>query len=404
MQQTNLLKDYAQVYWPVHYKNIEDSELAEIEEKMSCFLIQGSRTSPFYKSWVSNFQSKYGDKVPWTLNVSLGLESSDRLSYRLFSATSRPETVLAGICAFGFFRFLENFPLSAGNMNQLQQVNGQNCSLLAITAEEGYLQIVWLLLDKGADINSQSGLFGSALGAASAQGHLQVVQLLLDKGADINFQSEYYGSALGAASARGHLQVVQLLLDRGANLYQRDFQGRTAILHACRSGEKDIVQMYTNLAPDLGVLDYQSRNCLHFPASHGHVDLVNWLLEQGLDPNSIDRDGWTPLHWAARNGSVGVAQLLGKAGAVACIENIYGFSAGEVAVYHNHKEFLEATNITMGLSPYLVYEKRFGFDYSTLTIASLVGKSLIEPATAGNDICWGCFCVSYTRRTNGHVI
>ena len=91
MQQTNLLKDYAQVYWPVHYKHIEDSELAEIEEKMSCFLIQGSRTSPFYKSWVSSFQSKYGDKVPWTLNVSLGLESSDRLSYRLFSATSRPE-------------------------------------------------------------------------------------------------------------------------------------------------------------------------------------------------------------------------------------------------------------------------------------------------------------------------
>ena len=36
--------------------------------------------------------------------------------------------------------------------------------------------------------------------------------MLLDKGADVNTQGEYYGNALQAASYRGHDQVVQMLL------------------------------------------------------------------------------------------------------------------------------------------------------------------------------------------------
>jgi ankyrin repeat protein len=44
-----------------------------------------------------------------------------------------------------------------------------------------------------------------------------MVQLLLDKGADVNAQGGIYGNALQAASARCHKQVVKLLLDNGAD-------------------------------------------------------------------------------------------------------------------------------------------------------------------------------------------
>ena len=40
-----------------------------------------------------------------------------------------------------------------------------------------------MLLDKGADINAQGGVFGNALQAALSGGHDHVVQMLLDKGA-----------------------------------------------------------------------------------------------------------------------------------------------------------------------------------------------------------------------------
>ncbi|KAF2647015.1 hypothetical protein K491DRAFT_615416, partial [Lophiostoma macrostomum CBS 122681] len=46
--------------------------------------------------------------------------------------------------------------------------------------------------------------------------HEQVAKLLLDKGADVNAQGGLYGNALQAASIKGHEQVVKLLLDKGA--------------------------------------------------------------------------------------------------------------------------------------------------------------------------------------------
>jgi ankyrin repeat protein len=46
------------------------------------------------------------------------------------------------------------------------------------------------------------------------KGHEKVVQMLLDRGADINTQGGHYGNALRAASMRGHEKVVQMLLEK----------------------------------------------------------------------------------------------------------------------------------------------------------------------------------------------
>jgi hypothetical protein len=48
VQQNDILKDYAEVYWPVHYKYIGEGEFHETQKKVSNFLMEGSRTSPFY--------------------------------------------------------------------------------------------------------------------------------------------------------------------------------------------------------------------------------------------------------------------------------------------------------------------------------------------------------------------
>ena len=41
-------------------------------------------------------------------------------------------------------------------------------------------------LNEGADINTQGSYYSNALQAASDRGYNQIVQILLDKGADIN--------------------------------------------------------------------------------------------------------------------------------------------------------------------------------------------------------------------------
>ena len=43
-----------------------------------------------------------------------------------------------------------------------------------------------ILLNTGAKVNAQGGLYSNALQAAFFRGHNQVVKMLLDKGADIS--------------------------------------------------------------------------------------------------------------------------------------------------------------------------------------------------------------------------
>ena len=57
-----------------------------------------------------------------------------------------------------------------------------------------------LLLEHGADVNTVSGFFGTALQAAAAGSHEKIVQLLLEHGANVNTVSGSYGTALQVAA------------------------------------------------------------------------------------------------------------------------------------------------------------------------------------------------------------
>ena len=195
--QNNILKDYAEAYWPVHYKYIEDCEfheIQEIQEKVSHFLMKGSRTSHFYIRWASGIRLKSDGKNASFLNHALGLDWDDRLGYKLLFAASTPETYISVACAFGLSRFLKEHALSIMELNSSRKVGRNKYTFLLIAAEEGHDQPIQLLLDQGADINAQGGYCGNALQAASVGGHDQVVQMLLNKGADVNAQGRRYGN------------------------------------------------------------------------------------------------------------------------------------------------------------------------------------------------------------------
>jgi ankyrin repeat protein len=71
------------------------------------------------------------------------------------------------------------------------------------------------LLEHGADVNAQGGVYGTALQAASARGHAEIVRQLLERGADVNAQGGENGTALQDASDGGHAEIVRQLLEHG---------------------------------------------------------------------------------------------------------------------------------------------------------------------------------------------
>jgi ankyrin repeat protein len=82
------------------------------------------------------------------------------------------------------------------------------------SSSSGIRKLVYILLEKGADVNAQGGGYGNALQAAAAEGHEAIVTQLLEKGADVNAQGGEYGNALQAAAAGGHAAFVSLLKNK----------------------------------------------------------------------------------------------------------------------------------------------------------------------------------------------
>jgi ankyrin repeat protein len=101
---------------------------------------------------------------------------------------------------------------------------------LQIAGIYGHLDIVRLLLDRGANIEAGGGSTAqTALILASLEGELDVVKELLDRGANMEAADNLHGwNSLMLASWKGKLDVVKELVRRGANIFAKNSAGVTA--------------------------------------------------------------------------------------------------------------------------------------------------------------------------------
>ena len=70
-------------------------------------------------------------------------------------------------------------------------------------------------------MNAKDKFGETALHSAAGRGHLEIVKLLIAKGADVNARRENGETVLHSASVEGHLEIVKLLTDNGAEVNQR---------------------------------------------------------------------------------------------------------------------------------------------------------------------------------------
>ncbi len=88
---------------------------------------------------------------------------------------------------------------------------------LHFAATNGDVELVKLLLDRGAAINAATQDGWTALHFACLRGDEGLVQLLLDRGAVVSMTTKSGLSALSIATSEGDPEIVELLLDRGAS-------------------------------------------------------------------------------------------------------------------------------------------------------------------------------------------
>ena len=166
--------------------------------------------------------------------------------------------------------------------------------------KDGDIAEVRLLLDQGIDANSYL-LDGeeTALQVAVEHGHIDIVQLLLDKGASIGIEDDGGWNLLSTAVDGGQLDILQLLLGRGASidLITGDDSVGQLMYNAVIKNDSDIVRCLLDSGVDVDILIridacsyFNGRSLLEVALENDNVDMVRILLDRGASIDFITRD------------------------------------------------------------------------------------------------------------------
>ena len=103
-----------------------------------------------------------------------------------------------------------------------------------LAAYEGDAHAVAAWLDEGGDVDARCTKLGdmTLLMAATWGGQEAMVRMLLQRGASVNLQASLNGTALMHAAGNGHTTVVKALLDAKADASLQTILGHTALILA----------------------------------------------------------------------------------------------------------------------------------------------------------------------------
>jgi ankyrin repeat protein len=173
-----------------------------------------------------------------------------------------------------------------------------------------------MLLMKGIDAKSRDVYVNTPLKNAASNGQIEIVEMLLNHGAMIDSTSDDGCTSLYAACQEGHLPVVSLLINEGANIEASDDDGWRPLIIACKQGHLPIVDFLINKGASIEAGDVDGWRPLIIACQEGHLSVVKLLIDKGANfEASRVNNGWRPLHTAPYQGHLEIVKALIAKGA-----------------------------------------------------------------------------------------
>ena len=255
-------------------------------------------------------------------------------------------------------------------------------------ADRGYLDIWFLLLSKGVEVNAKTSdmkhsplLLACECGeeakspADKSADYPGCIRLLLDKGANVNATDKEGWTPLHTLcrcsddadlerTLIGHWAGVdtkdpddytplthaafrvcpatsQVLLEHGASINSQEHIGITPLYYAATTGSSSCVEALIRAGADVNLSNNEGTSPLVRACEKGHARCAEILLKNGADINVQEEGKSSALYFSAQEGNVGCLQLLLREGADPKQRFVAGCTALQVACSHDKVECAE---------------------------------------------------------------
>ena len=185
----------------------------------------------------------------------------------------------------------------------------------------GQLETMKVLLELGADVNAQCNSDGYDMGctplryAVLCECSLEVVKLLLVKGAKLNPSVVPMVTPLHDAAALDLQDALELLLDHGLDANTKATNGSTPLHFAACNDHTKIVSFLLARGADTNAQSNDGTTPIYVAAECRCDKTLRLLLDNGANPNLETDEQLTALDVALREGFGDLALVLVEAGA-----------------------------------------------------------------------------------------
>ncbi|XP_072178739.1 uncharacterized protein [Diadema setosum] len=230
--------------------------------------------------------------------------------------------------------------------NEINEHDGKNYSALHYAAQSDNVEMVRLLVNRGADVNDIGEASRRPLHFAAAarkekdqtksevgkrlsklpEGAKRrmskapsdsVTRILVNGGAEVNAQDNRGRTPLYIAASLGNSETASHLLESEAiDIECEDQRGITALLAACFYGKTDVALMLINKGAKLNVWDDNFDTPLHFALREGNKKVARRIIEKGKQEKCLsellvetNQNVVAPIHEAVRYGHKDLVQL-----------------------------------------------------------------------------------------------